>query len=326
LAAGKCVTVLGRNEEGDWVLVTYEVNKLIVEDERIVGEQSGWVSTKYLIIDGDVKQLSVVHGNTSAFAHQINPITLQLRKNAITELMYFVIDDPKYDENTSVLHKYKNSISIDLDEITLTFTVLGEIANEDDFLSLSYDLILLGIVVSEPGTENDWGLQRIEVISPGPSDSFAKFYIEGTDNILGIAEKQIDVIDALETDVSYGTWKTPTLSPNKTSTPRPPTQVSWKTNTPAFEYILCGDTKSKSGSYVSCEIPRAYCSYQPKTRGSPTFCNDARYPNHNFTLVVWESDWSYLDGSCILVSGRVLIYQGKPQIEVSSQNQVTICP
>jgi Bacterial SH3 domain len=102
----------------------------------------------------------------------------------------------------------------------------------------------------------------------------------------------------------------------KTSTPRP---------LPTAAILLCKDTYSNVGSNVTCKIPRAYCSYQPSTKGKPTFCNDARYPNNSFALVVWGSDWSDLDGRCIIVSGRVNLYDGKSQIEATSRSQVTYC-
>lgn len=89
---------------------------------------------------------------------------------------------------------------------------------------------------------------------------------------------------------------------------------------------LCKDTANKAGQKISCKIPRAYCSYQPSTSGSPTFCNDARYPNNDFTLLVWGEDWSDYDGACIIVSGYVSLYGGKPQIEASSRSQVSYCP
>jgi hypothetical protein len=90
--------------------------------------------------------------------------------------------------------------------------------------------------------------------------------------------------------------------------------------------LLCKDTKNMVGEIVSCKIPRAYCEYSPSTSGNPTFCTDARYPNQNFTLLVWESDWSDLDGQCIIVSGNVSLYNGKPQIEVSNRSQISSCP
>lgn len=107
---------------------------------------------------------------------------------------------------------------------------------------------------------------------------------------------------------------TSTLSPTPTKTP-----------VPTISLLLCKDTYNLIGSSVKCEIPVAYCSYQPATSGSPTFCNDAPYPNHNFALVVWGSDWSDLDGHCIIVSGDVKFFGGKPQVEVFDRSQVDYC-
>jgi uncharacterized protein YraI len=100
------------------------------------------------------------------------------------------------------------------------------------------------------------------------------------------------------------------------------------TNTPeplsAFDVMpLCSD--AAAGERTTCQIPRAYCDYLPAVDGSPTFCNDRPYPDHNFAMVVWGVDWSELDGSCIIVSGSVKLFRGKPQIEVASPSQVSYC-
>jgi hypothetical protein len=108
----------------------------------------------------------------------------------------------------------------------------------------------------------------------------------------------------------------PTVAPKSTNTPIPiPTQ----------SVLLCADTGTHIGEYLSCKIPRAYCSYQPSVSGSPTFCNDAPYPTNNFTLVVWGSDFSRYDGQCIIVSGLITRYNGKPQITAEGQPQVSYC-
>ena len=73
------------------------------------------------------------------------------------------------------------------------------------------------------------------------------------------------------------------------------------------------------------QIDRAYCSYRPDINGSPTFCNDAPYPAHNFTMLVWNQDWSDYDGRCICVYGRVILYRGKPEIVLESRSNVSLC-
>jgi len=76
---------------------------------------------------------------------------------------------------------------------------------------------------------------------------------------------------------------------------------------------------------VICKISKAYCSYKPNIKGSPTFCNDAPYPSHGFTLLVWGKDWSKFNGKCLIVTGYNHLYKGKPEIEATSESQVTIC-
>jgi len=67
--------------------------------------------------------------------------------------------------------------------------------------------------------------------------------------------------------------------------------------------LQCTETGALSGHNVTCIITRAFCSYQPKTLGKPTFGNDAPYPSHHFALVVWGQDWSDYDGRCLKVTG-----------------------
>jgi hypothetical protein len=90
--------------------------------------------------------------------------------------------------------------------------------------------------------------------------------------------------------------------------------------------ILCGDTSNKVGEFVTCKIDRAYCEFLPGTNGDPTFCNDAPYPNHNFTLVVFGQDWSDYDGKCIIISGTISAFDGKPQIETKNRARISECP
>jgi Bacterial SH3 domain len=313
LTKGICVSVIGRDRDAGWILVSSD-------------ELSGWVLSEYLDIDGAVNRLSVVRGDNRSSAQSADPTQSRLHEDFLYDFMLAIIASPQYDESANVLHKYTNSISIDIVQDTLTFTVSGNVENEDDFISLSYELIRLGAIGSKPGTVDDWGLQRIEVINPGPLDSFAQFYVDGANNILGIAEGRIDAFDVMEVEVSYGSFQTPTAVVRKTSTPKPPTPIARNTSTPRPEYIYCANTKSYAGSYVTCKIPFAYCEYQPSTSGSPTFCNDAPYPRNNFTLVFWSIDRSDLGGKCILVSGYVELYNGKPQIVADSSTQVSYCP
>ena len=102
-----------------------------------------------------------------------------------------------------------------------------------------------------------------------------------------------------------------------------------KIKTPTLKVIQNADYPLCSSVYIgysmTCKIPRAYCSYEPGVNGQPTFCNDARYPNHSFTLLVWGQDWSRYDGHCLLVTGVVEYYRGRAEIEATSSSQVSTC-
>jgi hypothetical protein len=101
----------------------------------------------------------------------------------------------------------------------------------------------------------------------------------------------------------------PTLAPTRKPTPTEKTQ-----------YPPCNQTTS--GQKTTCMISRAYCSYMQSTKGSPTFCNDRKYPNHDFTFLVWGKDASHLDGRCLIVTGTVKLYKGKLEIAAESLDQL----
>jgi len=79
------------------------------------------------------------------------------------------------------------------------------------------------------------------------------------------------------------------------------------------------------GETVTCRIAKAHCEYRPDVTGRPTFCNDAPFPYHDFTLLVWERDWSDYDGDCIIVTGFVSRYEGRLEIVAESRSQVSLC-
>lgn len=112
------------------------------------------------------------------------------------------------------------------------------------------------------------------------------------------------------------------------TTTNPPSFILFtKTSSPALGAFTspCSETADQIGEQVSCRIERAYCEYYPSVDGSPTFCNDRPYPNHKFTLVVFDEDWSDYDDECIIVSGFVTLYRGRPQIQAFSRSQVSYC-
>ncbi len=83
--------------------------------------------------------------------------------------------------------------------------------------------------------------------------------------------------------------------------------------------------RAKPGTFATCRIQRAQCDFRPDISGEPTFCNDAPFPSHSFTLLVWGEDWSDYDGRCLLVTGEVTRFRGLPQIVATSRSQVSNC-
>jgi hypothetical protein len=113
------------------------------------------------------------------------------------------------------------------------------------------------------------------------------------------------------------------------ATPQPTEAVADQPVTSSIDlvpdWIASGNAREFVGEQVQIRVDRAWCSYQPGINGEPTFCNDARYPGHSFTFLVWGQDWSDLDGQCVLVDGTVEMYDGLPQIEVEDRAQVRPC-
>lgn len=146
--------------------------------------------------------------------------------------------------------------------------------------------------------------------------------------LVGLVLLSVLVAACNSTPTPTDTPKPPTHSPTPTNTARPPTHSL--TSTPMSPSCgLHAVPSERAGDYigqiVTVQIDRAYCSYRPDINGSPTFCNDAPYPAHDFTMLVWDQDWSDYDGRCVCVYGEVTPYKGKPQIVLESRSNVSLC-
>lgn len=86
-----------------------------------------------------------------------------------------------------------------------------------------------------------------------------------------------------------------------------------------LSHISCSDAMYYVGEHITCFINYAYCDYYPETSGKPTFCNNIPYPDQTFTVVLWNRDGSILNGRCIWVSGRVVMFDGLPQMVVQPE-------
>ena len=158
----------------------------------------GWVQAFYLDIDGNLKRLPEVDIPAST------PPGIIAKEEDIISYFHSVISDDRYNPNSLVLHKYINSLDVDIDNNILTFTLAKDTHSMEDFVSLAVDLIFGSAIISNAGEDSDWGLSKIELISPGPRDSYASLYVSGHQNIAIIAEDSSKIYDLMRDEVSYG--------------------------------------------------------------------------------------------------------------------------
>lgn len=93
--------------------------------------------------------------------------------------------------------------------------------------------------------------------------------------------------------------------------------------------ILSTRASQATGRQATIAIAKVEASYQPNVRGQPTFLNDAPYPNHGFTAVIWGGERRNFDpaptswqGKALCVTGAVEMFQQRPQITVNAPSQL----
>ncbi len=98
-----------------------------------------------------------------------------------------------------------------------------------------------------------------------------------------------------------------------------PDAISWK------------KAKNHIGEKVTIKGPVKGVFQSTQSNGSPTFINIGKdYPeNGRMTVVIWEENISKFDtysysGETVYVTGEVYMYDGNPQIEVSSPEQIEV--
>ncbi len=115
-----------------------------------------------------------------------------------------MVDDPRYDPSTSVLHKYLPYIEVELFGGRLTYIVWKDIADEDELLNLATDLILIGAIVVDGSDFLDTPLSYIEVNNPGPRDTAVLFYVAGRTDIATISNDGSRIYDVMQAEVDWG--------------------------------------------------------------------------------------------------------------------------
>ena len=96
------------------------------------------------------------------------------------------------------------------------------------------------------------------------------------------------------------------------------------TSSQAIQYI--GLTKTVEGKVVSAK-------YSSESKNAPTFLNlDKKYPNHEFTVVIWKADRAKFAqppeeafiGKTIRVTGEIKTYKNRAQITVKKPSQIEV--
>ncbi len=234
----------------------------------------------------------------------------------------------------TLVHATRISMQTSYPDVSITAQLRGFSINVRRGPGTQYDIvgkIPAGAQVLVTGRNQDSSWVWVVSDSVTGWASFDLLYFPGDVTKLPIIVANGDqsmITQAVENLPSITPTPIPMPIPTNTPTKNPgtnPTKVQTNIN-PTAAILYCKDTRNLIGQFVSCIIPRAYCSYEPATEGKPTFCNDAPSPNYDFTLVVLGEDWSDYDGKCIVVYGYVSLYNGKPQIEGNIRSQVSVCP
>ena len=137
--------------------------------------------------------------------------------------------------------------------------------------------------------------------------------------------RQPAVITVVVTDAPPTEADQPPAPPPPTQPPPTPPSSQPPPTLPPTSPPYDDCSRAKAGTFTTCRIERADCDYRPDISGEPTFCNDAPFPSHSFTLLVWGEDWSDYDGRCLVVTGEVTRFRGLPQIVATSRSQVETC-
>ncbi|MCC6180161.1 MAG: hypothetical protein IT305_33005 [Chloroflexi bacterium] len=95
--------------------------------------------------------------------------------------------------------------------------------------------------------------------------------------------------------------------------------------------ILATRAGQRAGKQATIAIPKVAASFQRDVRGQPTFLNDAPYPHHVFSVVIWGRNRAAFQpppesyqGRPLCVTGTVELYQQRPQIVAESPRQLRV--
>jgi len=113
-----------------------------------------------------------------------------------------IVGDSLYNPEQRVLHKYMDYWDLKVTPDRLTFQLQRE-SEAGDGANLASDLLHLAAIVSCRSSCGNWGLERIELVDPGPEGSSATFYLSGNDEICDVAENPQAVHSALQVSIDW---------------------------------------------------------------------------------------------------------------------------
>lgn len=131
----------------------------------------------------------------------INVSLKKEREQEVLDFLEFLTEELEF----ASLHKYLPDLDVRLDGKNLIFIVPTAWDEPvEEFEDLGTSLIIAGSIISNAGEADDWGLSRIEVISPGPSNSSATLYVMGQRNLAKIANGKLNIYDIMRSDIDWG--------------------------------------------------------------------------------------------------------------------------
>ena len=216
------------------------------------------------------------------------------RGKQVEDLLFQFTMDERYDPTKSVLHKYLDTLRVEVDNTGMYFILNPQPADEEDAVTLATDLFLLGGIIDQ---DNGWNSPWFVLRTPGRSNWDFQFTISGP-ILLGQVLGKDNGGEVLYQNLIFEV--APQLATAMTADAAVP------------QYPLC--EALPLGSNEVCAIQKVYCSYQPSMTGQPTFCGNKPYPSNTFNLVVWGEDVSYYDGRCLIVTGLIESYDGRKEI------------
>ena len=99
------------------------------------------------------------------------------------------------------------------------------------------------------------------------------------------------------------------------------------------KFITAADAKNHVGEVQTVRGKVVSAKFLADSKGAPTILNlDERYPDEVMSIVIWDSDRpkfkeppeNFYKGKTIYVTGKIILYQEKPEIVVKDPSQIVV--